>query len=260
LIPYCEERNLRKAFTLIELLVVIAIIAILASLLMPAMENARESAARVGCLSGTRQVALAVRFYQQSCNGWMPSYRYLADTSNGVQKLLVDNGYTPSSLFTKRGGCRYGPDTYQEARQNFYYTTTPGRVSYGVNWLLQEGYGLLRPYVPPYYCSYGPFNDNSPRLQRRASSVMVVCCCQVADAGYQSMRHALGVTDNYFTYQPIPGRHKGQVLPMTFYDGHGTLSPGAIWSADDIYLGGPPDYNIRRWSLETVYHAYGMDE
>ena len=248
----------RAAFTLIELLVVIAVIAILAALLMPSLEKAREAAGRVSCLNGNKQLWLGVTLYQQSENGWMPSYRCLADLNNGVQKLLVDYGYSPPALFTSQT-CPYGPSTYQEGRHNFYYTTTPGKVSVGINWLLQEGYGILQPYVPPYYCSYGQFNDRWPRLRKRASWIMMTSCCIVADAGDTSMTHTLGVTDGYFVNQPIPGRHMGEVLPMTFYDGHGELSPAVTWTIY-IYTNGPPDYDIKRWSLNTVYHAPGMDD
>ena len=52
-----------KGFTLIELLVVIAIIAILAALLMPALERARETARRARCTSNLRQFAIALQFY-----------------------------------------------------------------------------------------------------------------------------------------------------------------------------------------------------
>src|SRR5690606_23158292 len=53
----------RAAFTLVELLVVIGIIAIMISLLLPALKKAREAARTATCLSQLRQVGLTIQFY-----------------------------------------------------------------------------------------------------------------------------------------------------------------------------------------------------
>ncbi len=67
-----RPRGAWPAFTLVELLVVIAVIAILASLLLPALAAARVKARHVKCASNLRQIGLALRMYADDHDGWMP--------------------------------------------------------------------------------------------------------------------------------------------------------------------------------------------
>ena len=57
-------------FTLVELLVVIAVIAILVSLLLPALGKARESANQIKCLSSMKQLGITMALYSSQSNDW----------------------------------------------------------------------------------------------------------------------------------------------------------------------------------------------
>jgi len=84
-----SKRQPRRGFTLIELLVVISIIAVLVSLIAPAVQNARRAARRMQCLNNMKNVALAMVNFSSATGGQLP---YL------TQDVTVNNGGTIQGL------------------------------------------------------------------------------------------------------------------------------------------------------------------
>src|SRR2546430_772387 len=67
-----HSQQQRRAFTLVELLVVIGIIAVLISVLLPALGKAREASNKTKCLSNLRQIGMAIQMYANANKDQIP--------------------------------------------------------------------------------------------------------------------------------------------------------------------------------------------
>lgn len=102
-------RKERRGFTLIELLVVVAIIAILASLLFPALKQAKQQALQTACASNLRQVGQTIFAYAGDWDGFMPpsgniSWAYWTHTLNKGGYLSASfSAYNPQNGWAASG-------------------------------------------------------------------------------------------------------------------------------------------------------------
>ena len=107
----------RVGFTLIELLVVIAIIAVLVSMLLPAVQQAREAARRSQCQNNLKQIGLAIMNYESSYTRLAPAGEMTNETLNTRQMFPVSM-YTAIMPFTDQA------PIYNQWNMNCHYSNS----------------------------------------------------------------------------------------------------------------------------------------
>jgi len=138
------RRSGRQGFTLIELLVVIAIIAILAALLIPAVQKAREAAARSQCANNLRQMGIALHNYLDR-NGKFPT------SGEGLDITKTTTAFDLQSMFTLVLPFVEGGDIYDRYDLATPYNGSPGNIA------------VAQQVIPTYLCPTNPIRPATGR-------------------------------------------------------------------------------------------------
>ena len=148
----------KDGFTLVELLVVVAVIAVLASLLVVAVNSAKGKARRITCANNLRQINLGLRMYSDDWNDKAPKYLVGANGPFFTYKMLMNN-YVGSS-----GGPAVRAKLFACPADTFYYDYALGLPPF-------------KGYVPESYCSqsvsdYSSYALNSGNLYRDTNKTL----------------------------------------------------------------------------------------
>ena len=237
-----ERRVFVGAFTLIELLVVVSIIAVLVSILLPALGQAREQAKQSLCLNNVRQLCIGLRMYAEDNGGRLPHYHDVDQSANSrwmrlaakyteldLEKSVRSSvNFCPSGYLKQKDDARFGnygannefittpKDVFNRPTPNFKYDRIP-RPSERILILDSGGYVSGAYYIRGANGGYWYIPSTRPDLDPSDP------------AGLGGNAIAEDLREDFLT-----GRHRGMVV-IGWADGHASPVSGAKLGYEVMY-------------------------
>ncbi len=197
---------MRKAFTLIELLVVIAIIAILAGMLLPALNSAREKARAIKCLAQEKQMGQAMTFYTDDNKERFPIANHT--TIIHWNEQLNSSYNLPKKIF-------YCPS--DRKRKESDWDSEDRNISYGYNICGLGFYGSGKK-NPLDGTTTDLFSCKLSRIKSPSNMLTLVDSYRPSFSGLQGYYVAVPVTSLWADFLPYSRHKKG--ANVLYVDGH----------------------------------------